>query len=96
MSASADRAAALHDATREDREHYLNAGLQSINCGFCLVTVAVKKLEPAHTAVQWNTQAVHGCAYFREVRASGGDSARVKTCPKLASSIDHAAAQGRL
>ncbi|MBY0443364.1 MAG: hypothetical protein K2Q25_14705 [Mycobacteriaceae bacterium] len=91
-----ERAAALRDATRQDRERYLKAGLQSIDCRFCHVRVAVKKLGPAHTAVQWNAQATQHCAYFSEIRASGGDSARVKTCPKLADSIDHAVAEGFL
>lgn len=91
-----ESAADLRDATCEDRERYLKAGLQSMDCRFCQVRVAVKKLGPAHTAVQWNAQATQHCAYFSEIRASGGDSARVKTCPKLADSIDHAVAEGFL
>ena len=40
----AERAAALREATQRDRERYLTSGLASIDCRFCHVTVAVKKL----------------------------------------------------
>jgi hypothetical protein len=91
-----DRAAAVRDGTRQDRERYLNSGLQSVDCRFCHVAVSVKKLGPGHTAVQWNSEASQRCAYFAEVRASGGDSARSRACPKLTDSIDHAVAEGCL
>ncbi|ORA62841.1 hypothetical protein BST23_19155 [Mycolicibacterium elephantis] len=93
---SAERAAALREATARDRERYLTAGLVSIDCRFCHVTVDVKKLGPAHTAVQWNTEAAKRCAYFAEIRQSGGDPARVPSCPRLADSIKHAVAEGCL
>lgn len=92
----AKRAAALQEATARDRERYLTAGLVSIDCRFCHVTVDVKKLGPAHTAVQWNTEASQRCAYFAEIRQSGGDPARVPSCPRLADSIKHAVAEGCL
>ncbi len=91
-----DRAAAIREATQRDRERYLSAGLVSVDCRFCHVAVDVKKLGPGHTAVQWNTEASRRCAYFKELRASGGDPARVKSCPKLADSIKHAVAEGCL
>jgi hypothetical protein len=91
-----ERAAAVRDATQADRERYLTSGLQPVDCRFCHVTVNVKKLGPGHTAVQWNTEASQRCAYFAELRASGGDSARTKSCPKLADSIEHAVAEGCL
>jgi hypothetical protein len=91
-----DRAAAIREATRLDRERYLTSGLVSVDCRFCHVTVAVKKLGPAHTSVQWNSEASQRCAYFAEIRESGGDSARAKSCPKLADSIKHAVAEGCL
>jgi hypothetical protein len=90
------RAAAVRDATQADRERYLTSGLQPVDCRFCHVTVNVKKLGPGHTAVQWNTEASQRCAYFAELRASGGDSARTKSCPRLADSIEHAVAEGCL
>ena len=53
---------------------YLNSGLTPVACRFCHVTVDAKKLGPGHTAVQWNSAATEGCAYFAEIRADGGDS----------------------
>ena len=91
-----ERAAAVRDATRADRDRYLRSGLQPVDCRFCHVTVNVKKLGPGHTAVQWNSEASQRCAVFAELRASGGDSARTRSCPKLADSIEHAIAEGCL
>jgi hypothetical protein len=91
-----DRAAAIREATRLDRERYLTSGLVSVDCRFCHVAVQVKKLGPAHTSVQWTTEALQRCAYFTEIRESGGDSARARSCPKLADSIKHAVAEGCL
>jgi hypothetical protein len=91
-----DRAAAVREASLRDRERYLTSGLVSVDCRFCHVAVQVKKLGPGHTSVQWNTEASQRCAYFSELRQSGGDSARAKSCPKLADSIKHAVAEGCL
>ncbi|WP_206428534.1 hypothetical protein [Mycolicibacterium stellerae] len=91
-----DRAAAVREATRRDRERYLNSGLVSVDCRFCHVSVSVKKLGPAHTSVQWNSDASQRCAFFAEVRKSGGEPARARSCPKLADSIKHAVAEGVL
>ncbi len=91
-----DRAAALREATQRDRERYLTSGLVSVDCRFCHVSVDVKKLGPAHTSVQWNSEATQRCAYFTEVRESGGEPARTRSCPKLADSIKHAVAEGCL
>jgi len=91
-----DRAAAVREATQRDRERYLNSGLVSVDCRFCHVSVSVKKLGPAHTSVQWNSEATRRCAYFAEVRESGGEPARARSCPKLADSIKHAVAEGLL
>ena len=90
------RAAAVTEATRADRERYLTSGLLPVDCRFCHVTVTVRRLGPGHTAVQWNAVAAQRCAYFREIRESGGDTARARACPKLSDSIEHAAAEGYL
>ena len=89
-------AAELRAATARDRERYLTSGLQPVDCRFCHVSVLVKKLGPEHTSVQWNSDAAQRCAYFAEVRESGGVTARSRSCPKLADSIDHAIAEGIL
>jgi hypothetical protein len=91
-----DRAAAVREATQRDRERYLNSGLVSVDCRFCHVSVSVKKLGPAHTSVQWNSEATQRCAFFAELRESGGEPARARSCPKLADSIKHAVAEGVL
>lgn len=90
------RAAAVHEATRRDRERYLSAGLAAVDCRFCHVSVQVKKLGAAYTAVQWSTESQQRCAYFAEIRAAGGTSARTRSCPKLSDSIKHAVAEGCL
>jgi hypothetical protein len=90
------RAAAVREATQRDRERYLNSGLVSVDCRFCHVSVSVKKLGPAHTSVQWSSEASKRCAFFTEVRESGGQPARARSCPKLVDSIKHAVAEGVL
>jgi hypothetical protein len=90
------RAAAVAEASRADREHYLTSGLQPVDCRFCHVTVAVRRLGPGHTAVQWNTEASQRCAHFAEVRQAGGDTARTRSCPRMSDSIEHAVAEGYL
>ncbi|OBH57253.1 hypothetical protein [Mycobacterium sp. E2479] len=90
------RAAAVAAASRADRERYLNSGLLPVDCRFCHARVTVRRLGPGHTAVQWNTEAWQRCAHFAEVREAGGDTARTRSCPKLADSIDHAVAEGYL
>ncbi|MFY2860107.1 hypothetical protein ACOJVU_10015 [Mycobacterium sp. THU-M104] len=90
------RAAAVAEASRADRERYLRSGLRPVDCRFCHVTVTVKRPGPGHTAVQWSTEASQRCAYFSEIRCAGGDSARERSCPKLADSIEHAVAEGYL
>jgi hypothetical protein len=91
-----NRAAAVREATQRDRERYLTSGLASVDCRFCHVAVQVKKLGPGHTSVQWNSEASQRCAYFAEIRQSGGESALARACPKLADSIKHAVAEGCL
>jgi hypothetical protein len=90
------RAAAVSEASRADRERYLNSGLLPVDCRFCHMKVTVRRLGPGHTAVQWNTEAWQRCAYFTEIRESGGDTARTRSCPKLSDSIEHAVAEGYL
>ena len=91
-----ERAAAVHEATRRDRERYLTSGLADIDCRFCHASVKVKKLGAPYTAVQWNTEASGRCVYFAEIRAEGSTSARVPSCPRLGDSIKHAVAEGCL
>jgi hypothetical protein len=91
-----ERAAVVRAATQADKTRYLTSGLQPVDCRFCHATVTVKRLGPGHTAVQWNTDASQRCAYFAELRATGEHSARTRSCPKLADSIEHAVAEGCL
>ena len=91
-----ERAAAVSAATQADKTRYLTSGLQPVDCRFCHATVDVKRLGPGHTAVQWSTDASQRCAYFAELRESGEHSARIRACPKLADSIEHAVAEGCL
>ena len=77
-----DRAEALREATQRDRDRYLTSGLVSVDCRFCHVSVDVKKLGPAYTSVQWNTEATQRCAFFSEIRESGGQPASARSCPE--------------
>jgi hypothetical protein len=86
----------MRAATQADRTRYLTSGLQPVDCRFCHATVNVKRQGPGHTAVQWNAEASRRCAYFAEMRACGQHSARARSCPKLADSIEHAVAEGCL
>ena len=90
------RAAAVREATERDRQRYLTAGLVSVDCRFCHVAVQVKKLGPEHTSVQWSSEATRRCAVFAEIRESGGDPARARSCSRLTDSIKHAVAEGCL
>jgi hypothetical protein len=90
------RAAAVAEASRADRERYLSSGLRPVDCRFCHVKVTVRRLGPGHTAVQWTAEASQRCAHFAEVRESGGDTARTPSCPRLSDSIEHAVAEGYL
>lgn len=90
------RAAAVREGTERDKQRYLTSGLASVDCRFCHVTVAVKKLGPEHTSVQWSTEATRRCAVFAEMRAAGEDPARARSCPRLTDSIKHAVAEGCL
>ncbi|MGV0739803.1 hypothetical protein ABQF35_25970 [Mycobacterium syngnathidarum] len=90
------RAAAVRESSARDRERYLTSGLVSVDCRFCHVAVQVKKLSAEHTSVQWNSEAVRRCATFEEIRSSGGDPARARSCPRLSDSIKHAVAEGCL
>ena len=76
FAADPERAAAVQEATRRDRERYLTGGLAEVDCRFCHASVKVKKLGAPHTAVQWTTTAQQRCAYFAEIRASGAQSIR--------------------
>ncbi|MCG7608148.1 MULTISPECIES: hypothetical protein [Mycobacterium] len=90
------RAAAVRESSARDRERYLTSGLVSVDCRFCHVAVQVKKLSAEHTSVQWSSEAVRRCATFEEIRSSGGDPARARSCPRLSDSIKHAVAEGCL
>lgn len=90
------RAAAVREASARDRERYLTSGLVSVDCRFCHVSVQVKKLSAEHTSVQWSSEAVERCATFSEIRSTGGDPARARSCPRLTDSIKHAVAEGCL
>lgn len=96
FAADPARAAAVAEASRADRERYLNSGLVPVDCRFCHATVAVRKLGPGHTAVQWSSEASQRCAIFAELRDGGGDTTRARSCPKLNDSIKHAVAEGCL
>lgn len=74
------RGAAVRQASLADRERYLTAGLQPVDCRFCHVTVTVKQLGPGHTAVQWNTEQHSGAL----ISPKSGDPAGIPRAPRPA------------
>ena len=90
------RLAAVREATAADRQRYLTSGLVPVDCRFCHATVAVRKLGPEYTAVQWNSGSTSQCAHFAAIREQGGNPSRERSCPRLSDSIKHAVAEGCL
>lgn len=101
-----DRLARVHEATRRDREHYLQGGMREIECRTCHACVLVKKTSSFHTSVQWNADARERCLGLEQMRA-GGDGgngetgngpllpgAMMPTCARLSASIDHGVTEG--
>lgn len=91
-----ERAAAIADATARDRRHYLAGGMTEIECRGCHALVMAKKTGAHQTSVQWNDDALARCLRIAEIRAEGGNTALLPTCPRLSASIDHAVAEGIL
>jgi hypothetical protein len=82
--------------TLEDQRLYTSARLTSVACLDCLARVGVKKNSEHHTSIQWDDEAVHHCPEFgRMDRTPEGRSVR-EGCPRMASSIDAAAREGRI
>jgi len=69
FAADPERAAAVHAATQRDRERYLNAGLTPVDCRFCHVTVAVKKLGPGRRGQETRSRTHCGAMEFGGHRA---------------------------
>ncbi|MFM9377653.1 hypothetical protein [Gordonia sp. VNK21] len=93
-SADPERLAAIAAATARDKQHYLRGGMTPIECRSCHACVMVKKTSPHHTSVQWNDDALDRCNEIKQIRAEGGNSALLPTCPRLSASIDHGVAEG--
>lgn len=85
-----DARARLHEATRHDRQHYLEAGFQEHRCESCGYQVLVCKTSPRHTSIQWTAEAAGGCPELTE------RDGRVAGCEKLAASIEQAVRSERL
>ncbi|ONM50301.1 hypothetical protein B0T44_22195 [Nocardia donostiensis] len=64
--------------------------MQSLACHACDARVSVAKYSPAHTSIQWSTEASRTC---REMAACGGYLLR---CEALDRTVDAAAAQGEI
>jgi hypothetical protein len=65
-------------------------------CARCGAQVLAAKFSPQHTSVQWDARAVAGCAEFAAAVEAGRERALVERCASMRSSIDDAAADGRL
>jgi hypothetical protein len=85
---------AVRAATRAETREFLDAGLMPVDCHGCATRVLVRKASAAHTSVQWTSDPVRTCPEFATRVAAGELSARIDTCPKLRTSIEHAVAEG--
>jgi hypothetical protein len=82
-----------HAARPPDERH---AGFRPVECERCGAAVLVAKFSPQHTSVQWSQASVRACAEFSARVAGGEQTALIDSCASLRTSIDRAAAQGRL
>ncbi|MGW7536056.1 MULTISPECIES: hypothetical protein [unclassified Amycolatopsis] len=73
---------------------FLTSGLRPHECRSCGTCVLVKKNSLKHTSIQWTTDAATSCPVFAAHAASGGNTALLDTCEKLADSIDSAVRDG--
>ena len=62
-----ERAAAVHEAARRDRERYLTAGLACVDCRFCHASVKVETGAPTPPC-NGTPRRRDGAPYFAEVR----------------------------
>jgi hypothetical protein len=79
--------------TLEDQRLYTSVGLVEVACLDCLARVAVKKNGEHQTSIQWTAEAVAACPVLcRTTLPDGRD--RHRGCPRMATSIEAAAAAG--
>ncbi len=71
--------------------------MQPVRCHECSALVHVRKRNNQHTAVQWHSDAVERCKWFR-VAAAAGETSRAGTlsCYALTESIEDAVRDGRV
>jgi hypothetical protein len=67
-----------------------------VECSRCGALVRAAKFSPQHTSVQWDAAALDRCAEFAAAVAASRPTALVERCASMRSSIDDAAADGRL
>lgn len=70
--------------------------MRAIACHDCGTRVLVEKFSPAHTSVQWTSDATTSCPEFAGWVATGAGSAVPRTCGALRDSIDRAVAAGEV
>lgn len=81
--------------TLEDQRLYTSARLTEVACLDCLATVGVKKNSDHHTSVQWDDEARAYCPEMGRRDRADGRSVH-PACPRLVSSIEAAAREGRI
>jgi len=77
-------------------DDYLRAGLREVTCDRCGTCVLAKKESPPHTSIQWSLDAVMRCEEFSARVTAGEQTALLRGCAHLSTSIDRAARDGRL
>jgi hypothetical protein len=84
----------MRESTRTEIREFLAGGLAPVDCRSCANRVLVRKTSHAHTSVQWTSDPATSCPVFAARVAAGELSARIDTCPRLRTSIEHALAEG--
>lgn len=77
-------------------EDYLTGGLREVTCARCGACVLAKKESAPHTSIQWTLAAVLSCAEFAPRVAAGEQTALLRGCGQLSTSIEQAVREGRL
>jgi hypothetical protein len=72
-----------------DRDDQLHAGFREVACGYCGVTVLVRKMSPAQTSVQWTSDATECPHLARDAHGTPGEG-----CPELGASVRAAVETG--
>ena len=91
-----ERRGVIEAQTVEDKQEYLDSGMQEVDCKTCGACVLVRKNTYKHTSIQWTSDPARRCHTFKDAIASGQKSALKDGCPMLHESIADAVRDGTI